>query len=92
MDSGKKPGPLINTPAEESSPMDSRMKNILFHEWKKFISLPMKQNSLFILEEHLHGTVNGLGDIYQLPLSVIMNNSKWPVLVFVVSYLLSSIF
>ena len=71
-------GPLINTPAEESSPWISRDgKTFYFTSERNFISLPMKTKLTYsFLEEHLHGTVNGLGDIYQLPLSVIMNNSK----------------
>jgi hypothetical protein len=71
-------GPSINSPAEESSPWVSRDgKTFYFTSERNFISLPMKTKLGYsFLEEHLHSTGNGLGDIYEIPASVIMNNSK----------------
>lgn len=71
-------GPLVNTAAAESSPFVSRDgKTFYYISEKNFISLPMKSKLEYsFLEDHLHGPGNGLGDIYQVPLSAVLKDLK----------------
>jgi Tol biopolymer transport system component len=71
-------GPLINTPAEESGPsVSGDGRTFYFTSEKNFISLPMKTRLNYsFLEDHLHATGNGLGDIYKISFSEVLKNVK----------------
>ena len=66
-------GAPVNSTAEESSPFVSRDgKTLYFASEKNFAVLPMKTALTYpALEQGLHDTGNGLGDIYQVPVSVL---------------------
>ena len=72
----KNAGPYINSNAEESNPCVSPDgKTLYFTSERNFVSIPMKQKLNYsTLESHLHNNVNGLGDIYQIPISVLFND------------------
>jgi len=77
MEQGKKfLGPVINSNAEESNPWISHDGTILyFTSERNFISIPMKQKLDYsTLEKYLHGPANGLGDIYEVPVSSFIND------------------
>lgn len=66
-------GTPVNSEAEESSPFVSRDgKTLYFVSEKNFAVLPMETALTYpALEQGLHSTGNGLGDIYQVPASVL---------------------
>ncbi|MBS1597395.1 MAG: PD40 domain-containing protein [Bacteroidetes bacterium] len=71
-------GSFVNTSAEESSPyVSADGKTLYFTSERNFISLPMKKKLDYsFLEKSLHAAGNGLGDIYQLPVTEMMKNIK----------------
>src|SRR5882757_10701120 len=66
-------GAPVNSEAEESNPFVSRDgKTLYFVSEKNFVSIPMKTKLTWsALEQGLHNTGNGLGDIYQIPASIL---------------------
>jgi Tol biopolymer transport system component len=66
-------GMPVNSTAEESSPFVSRDgKTLYFTSERNFYVTPMKTALTYpALEQGLHGTGNGLGDIYQVPVSIL---------------------
>jgi hypothetical protein len=68
-------GPAINSTADESSPFVSRDgKTLYFTSERNFVSIPMKKRLDYsLLEQKLHGPGNGLGDIYEVTVSVFMD-------------------
>lgn len=71
-------GAAINSPAEETNPSVSPDGKMLFYTSERnFITIPMKNRLTYAsLEEQLHNPKNGLGDIYQVPVSVLMKKVK----------------
>lgn len=71
----KNAGPVINSTAEETNPCVSPDgKTLFFTSERNFISIPMKNKLTYSsLEEHLHGPVNGLGDIYGISINALRN-------------------
>jgi len=71
----KNAGTAINSPAEETNPSVSPDGKTLFYTSERnFISMPLKNRLTYSsLEEQLHSPKNGLGDIYQVPISVVLS-------------------
>jgi len=69
-------GAEINSTAEESNPFVSHDgKTLYFTSERNFVTIPMKQKLDYSsLENGLHNNANGLGDIYQIPVSDFINN------------------
>jgi len=69
-------GAVVNSPADESGPTVSKDGSTLyFTSERNFIELPMKVKLTYsYLEQHLHGTANGLGDIYEFPMTELLKN------------------
>ncbi|MEP6950604.1 MAG: hypothetical protein ABI863_15070 [Ginsengibacter sp.] len=69
-------GPSVNSTAEESNPWVSHDgKTLYYTSERNFVSIPMKQQLNYSsLEEHLHNPGNGLGDIYEVPVSIFMKD------------------
>ena len=67
-------GPKVNSVADESNPFVSADgKTLFFTSERNFVSLPMpKRLDYKTLEENLHSIKNGLGNIYEIPMSEII--------------------
>ncbi len=65
-------GPAVNSTSEESNPSVSHDgKTLYFTSERNFVTIPMKQKINYSsLEENLHAPGNGLGDIYEVQMSV----------------------
>lgn len=64
-------GPAVNTAAEESSPFVSNGK-LYFASERNFITIPMKPKLEYLkLQKELNGLYNGLGNIYEIPVTIL---------------------
>ncbi len=68
-------GPIINSTADDSCPFVSRDgRTLYFSSERNFVSIPMKKKLDYAsLEDNLHHSGNGLGDIYSIPVDVFLN-------------------
>ncbi len=68
-------GPVINSTADDSCPFVSRDgRTLYFSSERNFVSIPMKKKLDYAsLEDNLHHSGNGLGDIYSIPVDVFLN-------------------
>jgi Tol biopolymer transport system component len=73
-------GKPINSTAEEANPCISPDgKTLFFTSERNFISIPMQPRLTYAsLETHLHSAGNGLGDIYDVPVDVLLGTSANP--------------
>ncbi len=71
-------GPEINSTAEESTPwVSADGKTLYYTSERNFIAIPMPVRMNYdYLENHLHTTGNGLGDIFQVPMEQVMQLQK----------------
>jgi hypothetical protein len=71
-------GTTINSTAQEANPSISPDGKLLFYTSERnFITIPMPVKLTYAkLEQQLHSTANGLGDIYYIPVSAIITKQK----------------
>ncbi len=76
--SPKNLGSPVNSEAEENTPFISGDgKTLFFTSERNFVTTPMNKKLEYdVLENYLHGSANGLGDIYSVPVSSFMDKIK----------------
>lgn len=68
-------GPTVNTIAGESNPwISADGKTLYFSSERNFVTIPMKKKLDYkTLQNNLNGLTNGLGNIYEVPVSSFIN-------------------